>query len=138
MTIGATAFAVVWRQLDGSGMEHCRLTEDFDIPSLDGAVVVVDASVPWRLDFGIACDGHWRTRAVSVRAVEGVTDQLLNLAADDRRRWTVDGAARGDLDGCLDVDLGFSPSTNTLPIRRLGLGVDQAMTIDVAWVEFPA
>jgi hypothetical protein len=138
MAISATAFAVIWRQVDGSGMEHCRLTEDFLTPSLDGAVVVVDANVPWRLDFGIACDGQWRTRAVSVRAVEGVTDHLLNLAADDRGRWIVDGMARGDLDGCLDVDLGFSPSTNTLPIRRLGLHVDEAMTIDVAWVEFPS
>jgi hypothetical protein len=138
MANSATAFAVVWRQLDGSGMEHCRLTDDVLAPSLDGAVVVVDANVPWRLDFRITCDGHWQTRAVSVRAVEGVTDHLLNLAADDQGHWIVNGAARSDLDGCLDVDLGFSPSTNTLPIRRLGLGVDQTMTIDVAWVEFPS
>jgi hypothetical protein len=37
----------------------------------------------------------------------------------------------------LDVDLGFSPSTNTLPIRRLGLAVGATREIGVLWVLFP-
>jgi hypothetical protein len=35
------------------------------------------------------------------------------------------------------VDLGFSPSTNTLPIRRLGLAVDDSAEVRAAWVRFP-
>jgi hypothetical protein len=35
------------------------------------------------------------------------------------------------------VDLGCSPSTNTLPIRRLRLGVGASHTIQAAWVRFP-
>jgi len=41
------------------------------------------------------------------------------------------------LAGCTDVDLGFSPSTNTLPIRRLALAVGKSETIEAAWVLFP-
>ena len=41
------------------------------------------------------------------------------------------------LDGCTDVDLGFSPSTNALPIRRLGLQVSQSRTVQVAWLRYP-
>jgi hypothetical protein len=51
--------------------------------------------------------------------------------------WTVDGVARRDLKGCVDVDLGCSPSTNTLPLRRLHLGIGGASTIQAAWVRFP-
>src|SRR5205814_2718699 len=39
--------------------------------------------------------------------------------------------------GCLDVDLGITPSTNTLPIRRLGLAVGQAKEVRAAWIVFP-
>ena len=50
-------------------------------------------------------------------------------------------ARQGDdqLKGCSDVDLGCSPSTNTLPIRRLGLGDRlRRRTIQAAWIRFPA
>jgi hypothetical protein len=39
--------------------------------------------------------------------------------------------------GCIDVDLGISPSTNTLPIRRLNLAIGQPEDVVAAWVRFP-
>jgi hypothetical protein len=39
--------------------------------------------------------------------------------------------------GCLDVDLGFSPSTNLLPIRRLKLEIGARADVRAAWVRFP-
>ena len=129
--------AVLWRQLDALGLEHCRWSTEGDAPRVDGAVIVMDNGVPWRLEYDVRCDSAWRTRAVSVRAVAGASDRTLALDADANARWTVDGVARDDLFGCLDVDLGFSPATNTLPIRRLGVRVGEQASIDVAWVEFP-
>ena len=35
------------------------------------------------------------------------------------------------------MDLGCSPSTNTLPIRRLRLGLGASQTIQAAWIRFP-
>ena len=51
--------------------------------------------------------------------------------------WTLNGAAARGLKGCTDVDLGCSPSTNTLQIRRLRLAVGAEDTIKAAWVRFP-
>lgn len=62
--------------------------------------------------------------------------QQLRLKAADGA-WTVGGSIRDDLAGCVDVDLGFSPSTNTLPARRLDLSIGQVATIEAAWVTFP-
>ena len=36
-----------------------------------------------------------------------------------------------------DVDLGWSPSTNTLPVRRLQLAVGERRDLTAAWVRFP-
>jgi len=38
---------------------------------------------------------------------------------------------------CGDIDLGFSPSTNLLPIRRLKLEVGGSAVVRAAWVRFP-
>jgi uncharacterized protein len=37
----------------------------------------------------------------------------------------------------LDVDLGFTPATNTLPIRRLALAIGQSTPARSAWLRFP-
>jgi hypothetical protein len=39
--------------------------------------------------------------------------------------------------GCLDVDLAFSPSTNILPLRRLGLAAGESREVTAAWLRFP-
>jgi len=39
--------------------------------------------------------------------------------------------------GCLDVDLAFTPATNFLPLRRLGLAVGESREMTAAWVRFP-
>jgi hypothetical protein len=59
------------------------------------------------------------------------------LERDPKGNWTVDGSAARSLKGCTDVDLGCSPSTNTLPIRRLRLAIGASATIRAAWVRFP-
>jgi uncharacterized protein len=129
--------AVLWRWLDGSGMEQCRISEGDAHATLAGAVIVSDG-VPWRIEYEVRCENDWRTRAVTIRAHAGVNLVNLALEADEHGRWMVGPDIRPDLEGCLDVDLGFSPSTNTLPIRRLHLDVHQQATIDAAWVEFPS
>jgi hypothetical protein len=42
-----------------------------------------------------------------------------------------------DLKGCIDVDFSLTPSTNTLPIRRLHLAVGESRELTAAWVRFP-
>jgi hypothetical protein len=43
-----------------------------------------------------------------------------------------------ELHGISDVDLSVTPSTNTPPLRRLGLGVGQATELTAAWVRLPS
>jgi hypothetical protein len=61
---------------------------------------------------------------------------VVVIAADGAGAWTIDGREAPELDGCLDIDLGFSPLTNTLPVRRLGMldGDGAPAELDMAWV----
>jgi hypothetical protein len=63
-------------------------------------------------------------------------DPDLWLGTDGNGRWgEMNGAHRPELDGCVDLDLGCSPFTNTLPIRRLPLHVGHTADIIVALVD---
>lgn len=89
-------------------------------------------------DFRVDLDDGWVTREVVVHAVGPGGERSVTLTADDDRRWTVDGAPRRDLDGCVDVDVAAAPLTNTFPVRRLsGLAVGEEATVPVSWIDVP-
>lgn len=130
---------VVWTvsHPDLAGAERCRMDSDAMGWFLTGVVVATYELAPIDVLYEVAVGDDWATRLVSV-----VVDRLtharrvrLDRGADGN--WTVDGAAAPALDGCIDVDLGITPATNTLPIRRLGLEVGSEREIAVAWVKFP-
>jgi hypothetical protein len=61
----------------------------------------------------------------------------LKMRVDAQRRWWIEDDELPDLHGCIDVDLGITPTTNTLPIRRLNLQVGAAAEVTAAWIGFP-
>ena len=81
--------------------------------------------------------GGAQYRRAHVRDLRGFEQRTLVLERDSKGGWSVDGTSVRGLKGATDVDLGCSPSTNTLPIRRLRLGVGATKTIKAAWVRFP-
>ncbi|HEV8527284.1 MAG TPA: putative glycolipid-binding domain-containing protein [Actinomycetes bacterium] len=104
---------------------------------LRGVVVLPIAGRPAHIGYTVEVDAAWLTRRVDVRVEQpgGSTD--IHIEADGQGCWERDGEPAPELSGCLDVDLGWTPATNTLQIRRLGLEVGEERTLDVAWMRFP-
>jgi len=129
---------VSWRRSDEIRTdEHCTISIRDAGLSLVGTVLGADGGLPVRIEYRVLADGTGATTAVHVRDYRGFGQRQLTLARDAKGNWTVDGVAAPALKGCVDVDLGCSPSTNTLPIRRLRLGIGGSKTIQAAWVRFP-
>ena len=105
--------------------------------SLIGTVLGAEGGIPVRTEYRIFADGTGMTTAVHVRDLRGFEQRSVTLMRDAKGGWTVDGLPARELKGCTDVDLGCSPATNTLPVRRLRLGVGASHTIKAAWVRFP-
>jgi hypothetical protein len=78
------------------------------------------------------------TTGADVSGVIGDDEISLRVSVDEERRWRANGAECPVVEGCIDIDLGFSPSTNLLPIRRLALAVGDEAAIQAAWLPFPS
>jgi hypothetical protein len=133
-----TTRRVAWRRSDDIETdEHCTLTVRDSGLSLVGTVLGAEDGAPVRIEYRVLADAAGFTTATHVRHLRGFETRTLALERDAKGNWTVDGKAVRSLKGCTDVDLGISPSTNTLPIRRLRLMPGKAATIKAAWVRFP-
>ncbi|UXU90648.1 putative glycolipid-binding domain-containing protein [Burkholderia sp. S-53] len=117
--------------------EWCRLAETRTGIDLSGSVSGAIDGTPFRIDYAIACGADWLTRSARVtRRIGTLPPQQLDIACDGAR-WTIDDVDAPALAGATDIDLGFSPSTNTLPIRRLALAVGESAVIHTTWLRFP-
>jgi len=129
---------VAWRRSDEVVTdEHCTLTQRDSGLSLVGTVLGSEGGVPVRIEYRVLADAGGLTTAAHVRDLRGFEQRTLVLERDAKGGWSVDGKTVRALKGATDVDLGCSPSTNTLPVRRLRLGVGASKTIKAAWVRFP-
>ena len=119
-----------------TGTEMFELRDGSSGFVLGGWVVAMIDQASVAVSYEVEADRSWLTRRVAV-TVHSDDGRSLLLEHDGEGGWTVDGVPRPDLATCRDVDLGVSPSTNTLPIRRLGLEVGDRRDLDAAWVRFP-
>jgi uncharacterized protein len=125
--------AVLWQATDG-GCEVCVLEPAGRGWRLRGTVLTHEAGQPIELRHAVTVDAAWATTGVEV---------LVSFAGEDPREpvelgalWSGEERDTAYRD-CVDVDLSFTPATNTLPIRRLGLDVGEEAEIPVAWLVWP-
>jgi hypothetical protein len=126
-----------WRRLDIPGHEFCTLESTARGWKLAGTAFLTYEGRHCTLRYSIECDGHWQTCSASIRGDIGGQAVSLDLTRNEASEWHANGIAIPVVDGCIDVDLGFSPSTNLLPIRRLSLEIGSRATVRAAWVRFP-
>jgi hypothetical protein len=129
---------IVWRRLDLPGHEIGRLERRHDGWQLSGTAVFSHERRPCKLDYVVTCDSGWRTDSAQIRGLVGDRDIDLRVSVDLQRKWYLDGAECPVVAGCVDIDLGFSPSTNLLPIRRLSLALGEEAEVRAAWLPFPS
>ena len=136
--MSGAAAAILWRRVDRPGHESARVSPGLAGWELAGTAVFAHEGKACGFNYTIACDREWRTKSADVVGWLGADAVRVNALVGEDGRWRVDGVDIPEIAGCVDVDLNFSPSTNALPIRRLGLAVGQAAEVRAAWLRFPS
>ncbi|MEA2531787.1 MAG: uncharacterized protein QOG89_3431 [Thermomicrobiales bacterium] len=143
---------VMWRLPNEPGSEIVEVTgTPQDGWRCRGHIHLVEEERPIRIDYLVLCDEDWTTRYVDVELYRGPGEsRFVQFLVDPDLGWQRREAASRDeapafdfeplvgLDEVIDVDLEFSPITNTIPIRRLAPRVGARIDVTAAWVRFPA
>jgi len=131
-----TVASILWRRLDVPGHDACRLERNASAWQLDGAAVFrLEDGRNGQLHYRVRCDLHWHTQWGTVRGWLGDSAVDLSIARDARGHWKLNDEAVPDLSHCVDLDLGFTPATNLLQLRRLNLAKGEGADAPAAWVD---
>jgi hypothetical protein len=132
-----TGPSILWRRLDLPGHESARLVYADPHWRLEGTALFSHEHRACRLDYRILCSSAWETLSARVTGWVGDEPVEIDVAVDPFRNWQLNGVPAPEVAGCIDIDLNFSPSTNLLPIRRLGLADGEEQGVRAAWLRFP-
>jgi uncharacterized protein len=147
----------MWIKDDPAGMEQAELTISGG-RLVATSVALGSVPVPYRLDMDLTTGADWVTRRLALTATGDRWTRSLVLERDAAGAWTgarsTDGpelpavgasAPAGAVEPAgipadvLDVDVQWSPVTNVMPVRRLGLDrAGSAGTFTMAWVSVPS
>ena len=127
---------MIWRRLDLPGHDAAFLRPQAGGTGLSGMAVFHEGE-PTGLAYSVRCDASWRPLEAEVRGWRGPEAIDLHLCRDAGDGWTRNGVPRPAVAGCVDLDLAFTPATNLLHIRRLGLQVGQEAELRSAWLMWP-
>jgi uncharacterized protein len=145
---GTPPRAVLWQRLDQPGLERCVLAARADGWRLSGTVLLAEDGVPLDIAWSVDVDAAWRTIGARID-IEGSERDVYVVRVEESngdRRWRLahgHGDALGPValmpaaDGQIDIDLGFTPATNTLPIRRLALPSGEGADVTAIWFRWP-
>jgi uncharacterized protein len=140
---------VLWRGLDAWRAEVATVELTDQGVRASGTQLGVEP-LPYRLDYELDASDDFVTRVLEVEAKGGGWARSLRLERDGGA-WRCEPAEEGSAPGlsptggavdglgdALDCDLGFSPLTNLMPIRRRGLH-ERLGSGDflMAWVSVP-
>lgn len=132
-----TESTIVWRRLDQPGHEFARLVRDDSSWRLEGSAILVHDRLPCSLEYEVLCDAEWKSVEGRVRGYVGER-RIDSVARVSGGSWQLNNISVSEVDGCSDIDLNFSPSTNLLPIRRLNLAIGESARVCAAWLRFPS
>lgn len=129
--------SVLWTALEAPGSEQVEIRRCSWGYRIDSHMAGSEEGLPVGAGYRLEIDLGWNVlRIAAARSMAGVTHRL-RLRRSASGQWSDSGGARPDLAECIDVDIAWTPLTNTLPIRRLGLAVGERRTILVAYIAPP-
>ncbi|HEX6310814.1 MAG TPA: putative glycolipid-binding domain-containing protein [Acidimicrobiia bacterium] len=140
---------VMWAGTDEWRAEAASVELTEDGIRATGTQLGVDP-LPYRAEYSLDATGGFVTRRLEVRTAGSGWSRRVELTHAGAGAWTCTAEQVGEVDlappggdvetlrGARDCDLGFSPLTNLMPVRRLGLHEHEgAQDYLMAWVSVP-
>jgi uncharacterized protein len=129
--------AVLWESQQSHGAEHVAIWRAPDGYCVESHWAGTANGEPALARYRLDVTPSWLVRRLLVTWSMPARNERLRVVRGADGRWQVNGEPRPDLIDCVDVDVAWSPLTNTLPIRRLGLEIGEGADLLVAYIAPP-
>ena len=126
---------LLWTGREYYSLENCLVNMTNAGVSIDSVIVGLHQDSLYRVDYKIETNSRWQTVSFELGTQVFDEKKIHRFESNGTGKWTSEGKPCPQFDGCIDIDIPLTPFTNTLPIRRLSLGVGQSEEIRVVYLD---
>ena len=127
------------RILDHAGVETVRFQRTSEgRHRLTGDVLALHEGQAMTVRYTLLADSHGRSVSLQLERTSGDAGRTLSLQRNPDGVWLGDGEPLPGLEDCDDIDLGMSPSTYMLPIRRMQAADRERMDVCAIRIRLPS
>lgn len=126
---------MLWRRVDVPGHDACTMAPSGHGWSIRGAAAFQSEKGVAHLRYDVHVNAEWLTQSADISGVVGERDVDYHIRRTAKGVWLLNHLAQPDLGDCTDLDLGFTPATNTIAIRRLALDMGAGTELRSAWLD---
>jgi hypothetical protein len=126
-----------WTRLDLPGEDHATLVSTANGHHLSGHARFRDEPGDVDLVYSVDLTSDWSTRTAHIQGTTAGRPLSMTITTDGHGGWSVNDAPVDEVFGSVDLDLGFTPATNLISVRRLRLRVGERAEVIAAWIPYP-
>jgi hypothetical protein len=121
-----------WEPLDEAGLEHLEVRQTSYGIVVQSTLIGTFDGTEFGCRYEVTLDPDWTFRHLVLEKTDG---NVLILKHNGHGKWErASGDDLPEFNGCVDIDIGATPFTNTLPIRRVRLEREKPQRFRMVWV----
>jgi uncharacterized protein len=128
-------FNILWTGREYYSLENCLVEISPSGADISSVLVGKYESRLYRVEYHIKTNPDWETQFVQITSRHSNREQQFRLHKYSTNKWIADGKTIREFDGCTDVDIAITPFTNTLPINRLKLHINETQEVRVIYFD---
>lgn len=125
----------LWEGIEYNSLENCLVASSEGKVDIDSRIIGYYEEKIFRVDYAVKANADWETLAADVDVVIDGKRFHVILEGDGKGSWTCDSKPSTEFQGCVDIDISLTPLTNTLPVRRLNLAIDETKQFRVLYLD---
>lgn len=128
---------ILWKGLYYTSMENCMLTGNATGFVVNSQVTGLFENKIMRIDYQLQLDHTWKTLSIIASSRQAEHTNALSFTGDGEGNWRFNDKPAPEFNGCIDVDISVTPFTNSLPVKRLKLNINEQQLIKVFYINLP-
>jgi hypothetical protein len=125
---------ITWRGVADDTVEHCIINYSGEKISIRSQITGIVEAEKIEVNYNMLLDNRWRVKGFQLDAIVGARRSHYQYITNGVGQW-YDKEAKQQFSGCYDMDITFTPLTNTLPINRLDWANQPSQQIKVLYVD---
>lgn len=119
-----------WERLDVPGTDECRLFQTDSGWHLAGRAQFTDQGQRHDIEYTVDSAENWNTWRAEIK---GTANHLIQRKSG---QWFLDGVLQEDIaKDITQIDFGFTPATNYMQLKQMGLEIGEEVDCVVAWFD---